>query len=49
MMKTEKHVFMCRPCAEGRDGVKILRSVLEKGTCQCCRKRRYGYLCEVEK
>ena len=47
-MKAEKHVFMCRPCAE-ETGVKMIRSVLDKGTCQCCRKRRYGYRCEVKK
>ena len=47
-MKAEKHVFMCRPCAE-ETGVKMIRSVLDKGTCQMCRKRRYGYLCEIKK
>ena len=47
--KNEDHVFMCRPCAEALNGVKIQRSVIGKGTCECCKRRRYGYLCEVKK
>lgn len=46
-----KIVFMCRPCAEqlkAEGKATIHTSVKDKGTCECCKRRRFGYNCTVK-
>lgn len=43
-----KEMLLCRPCAEqlkSEGKVKIVTSVKDKQTCECCGKRRFAYLC----
>ena len=43
-----KEILLCRPCAEqlkSEGKVKIVTSVKDKQTCECCQKRRFAYLC----
>ncbi len=43
-----KEILLCRPCAEqlkAEGKVKIVNSVKDKQTCECCQKRRFTYLC----
>lgn len=47
-----KEVFMCRPCAEELKaaGKCIMHSpVKDKGDCYNCKRRRFGYSCEIVK
>lgn len=48
-------LFLCKPCAESmKNGFRTVRSIKyikpgrEKGTCELCQRRRFGYYCEVE-
>lgn len=55
-MMDEERLFLCRPCAErGKAGllltiktVELLRPAREKGSCDICARRRYGYWCAVD-
>ena len=47
--KCAGHCFVCGSCAQSCDNVKMIQRVVERGTCVLCRKKRYGYLCEVGK
>lgn len=47
--KCAAHQFVCEMCAIECDNVKKIQTVAERGTCVVCRKKRYGYLCEVGK
>lgn len=43
-----KELLLCRPCAEqlkAEGKVKIVTSVKDNQTCECCQKRRFAYLC----
>ena len=46
--------FFCKPCAEKIktmktcNELKYIQSVREKGTCEQCRCRRFGYICMVK-
>ena len=47
-----KEVFMCRPCAEKLKaaGRCVMHSpVKDKGECYNCKRRRFGYTCEITK
>ena len=54
MNENNERLFLCKPCAEKLKGFKSVKSVKylaphkEKGTCDQCGCRRYGYDCEVE-
>ena len=47
-------LFLCKHCAEEMKeyktvaSVEYIRPARDKGTCEQCRLRRYGYMCEVE-
>lgn len=49
-----EELFLCKPCAEEMkklktvEDVKYIQPVNKKGTCEQCRCRRFGYLCEVK-
>lgn len=53
--KHDEHekLFLCKPCAEEMkkmktvENIKYVQSVKEKGTCELCRCRRFGYICKV--
>ncbi|MBQ7861619.1 MAG: hypothetical protein IJ349_05400 [Clostridia bacterium] len=47
--------LLCKPCAESmKKGFRTVKDVnyikpgREKGTCELCQRRRFGYYCEVE-
>lgn len=48
-----ENLFLCRPCAEHMKELRTVSSVhigrpaRDKGTCEQCCRRRYGYHCEV--
>ena len=48
------NLFLCRPCAERMKDFVTVRSVKmvaprkQKGTCDQCNRRRFGYDCQVE-
>ncbi len=54
MKENTEKLFLCRPCAEKMKTMRTCKSVVlgaphkEKGTCEQCCRRRYGYDCEVE-
>lgn len=48
-------LFLCKPCAESmKSGFRTVRNLKyikpgrEKGTCELCNCRRFGYYCEVK-
>lgn len=49
-----KKMFLCKPCAEKMkklktaEDVKYIQPAKEKGTCEQCRCRRFGYICGVK-
>lgn len=51
-----EELFLCLPCAKDYEGgvyktlksIKIGGHVKQKGTCDHCCRRRYGYRCKVE-
>ena len=50
-----EELFLCKPCAESmKDGYRTVESIKyikpgrDKGTCELCQRRRFGYYCEVE-
>ncbi len=50
-----EELFLCKPCAESMkkgfrtvEDVKYIKPGREKGTCELCQRRRFGYYCEVE-
>ncbi len=51
-----EELFLCKPCAEEMktdkyktvEDIKYIQSVTKKGTCEQCRCRRFGYICEVK-
>ncbi len=53
-MQEYEEMFLCKPCAEKIkdfqtiEDVKYVQSVKEKGTCEQCGCRRFGYLCKVK-
>lgn len=46
--------FLCKPCAEEMkdyktvEDVEYIQSAKKKGTCEQCRCRRFGYICNVK-
>lgn len=55
MDEDNEQMFLCKPCAESMKqgfrtvkSVKYIRAGREKGTCELCKCRRFGYYCEVE-
>ena len=54
MDEDKQILFLCKPCAEEMKGYKTVKSVKydrpgrDKGTCELCGRRRFGYICEVE-
>lgn len=57
-MKTKEteyeELFLCKPCAEKIKDFKTCEDVIyvqsakDKGTCEQCGKRRFGYICKVK-
>lgn len=49
-----EELFLCKPCAEEMkdmktvESIKYVQSEKEKGTCELCRRRRFGYTCKVK-
>ena len=49
-----EEMFLCKPCAEKIksfktcEDVRIKTSVRDKGLCEQCNRRRYGYFCDVK-
>ena len=47
-------LFLCKPCAEEMkdyktvEDVKYIQPAKKKGTCELCRCRRFGYVCNVK-
>lgn len=56
MSEEGEELFLCKPCAEEMKkgnfrtvkNVKYIKPGREKGTCELCQRRRFGYYCEVE-
>lgn len=56
MTEEKEELFLCKPCAEEMkqgnlrtvEDVRYIKPGREKGTCELCRRRRFGYYCEVE-
>lgn len=54
MDEDKQILFLCKPCAEEMKDYKTVRNVRydrparDKGTCELCGRRRFGYICEVE-
>ena len=53
MPDEKEQLFLCKPCAEEMKNYKTVASVeyirpaRDKGTCELCGRRRFGYVCEV--
>ena len=53
-MQEYEEMFLCKPCAEKIkdfktvEKVKYVQSVTNKGTCEQCGCRRFGYICKVK-
>lgn len=54
-MNNEKdELFLCKPCAEEMkdyktvEEIEYVRPARDKGTCEQCNRRRYGYVCNVK-
>lgn len=49
-----EELFFCKPCAEEAKNyrtvknIEYVRPARDKGTCELCGKRRFGYMCEME-
>ncbi len=49
-----EELFLCKPCAEEMktlksvEDVKYVKPSTKKGTCEQCRCRRFGYICNVK-
>lgn len=47
-------LFLCKPCAEKIkdfktcEDVKYVQAAKNKGTCEQCNRRRFGYICKVK-
>lgn len=54
MPDEKEQLFLCKPCAEEMKDYRTVKSVeyirpaRDKGTCELCHRRRFGYVCEVE-
>jgi len=46
-LRRNKRVFACKPCAVGRELVRVGGGRDEKDTCAFCHRRRYGDWYEI--
>lgn len=53
-MQEYDEMFLCKPCAEKMkdfktvEEIKYVQTVKDKGTCEQCNCRRFGYICKVK-